>query len=126
MTPRLSVIIPVRNGVEFVGRAIASAQAIPATPLEILLIDDGSTDGTDDLLASAAAADERIVIIRRDRDHRTNWMRTSGSRARTCSTPCWSGLCPKTRLFERWRSSSRQTERQNRSLPGRRLPTPAL
>lgn len=78
MTPRLSVIIPVRNGVDFVARAIASAQTIPVEPLEIMIIDDGSTDGGVELLQSLAAADPRIVVIQRDRDHGAAAARNEG------------------------------------------------
>ncbi len=78
MTPRLSVIIPVRNGVGFVSRAIASAQAIPAAPLEVVVIDDGSTDGTSELLRRLAEEDPRLALIRRDRDHGVSAARNEG------------------------------------------------
>ncbi len=83
MIPRLSIIIPVRNGVDFAARAIESARAVPIDPLEIIVVDDGSTDGTSDLLAGLAQADSRIVVIRRDRDHGASAARNAGiSRAR--------------------------------------------
>ncbi len=46
----ISVIIPVHNGETYLGEAIESALAQTYRPLEIFVIDDGSTDGT----ASAA------------------------------------------------------------------------
>jgi GT2 family glycosyltransferase len=78
MTPLLSVIIPVRNGEEFIGRAIESARNIPDMPLEIVVIDDGSTDRTPALLRDLAALDFRIVVIRRDRDNGAAAARNAG------------------------------------------------
>ena len=69
MTPRLSIVIPVRNGALFVDFAVASAQSIPVDDLEILVVDDGSTDGTPALLQSLAERDPRLVVVRRDSDH---------------------------------------------------------
>lgn len=45
-TDLVSVIIPVRNGVPFVGDAIASALAQDHPAIEVLVVDDASTDGT--------------------------------------------------------------------------------
>jgi glycosyltransferase involved in cell wall biosynthesis len=43
--PLLSVIVPVYNGDAFLAEAIDSVRPQRYEPLEILLIDDGSTDG---------------------------------------------------------------------------------
>ncbi len=57
MTPRLSVVIPTRNCLPYLPAAIASIRAQTCGPIEIVVVDDGSTDGTDAFLAQAAAAD---------------------------------------------------------------------
>jgi glycosyltransferase involved in cell wall biosynthesis len=46
MPPTVSVIIPAYNAAKVVGRAIDSALRQTAPPLEILVVDDGSTDET--------------------------------------------------------------------------------
>jgi glycosyltransferase involved in cell wall biosynthesis len=47
----ISVIIPAYNAADYVGRAIESALAQTYPPLEILVIDDGSTDATAETVA---------------------------------------------------------------------------
>ena len=42
----VSVVIPVYNGERFLGEAIDSIRAQSYRPLEIIVVDDGSTDGT--------------------------------------------------------------------------------
>ena len=43
-TPLLSVIVPVYNGADFVADALASICRQPYAPLEIIVVDDGSSD----------------------------------------------------------------------------------
>jgi glycosyltransferase involved in cell wall biosynthesis len=50
--PRISVILPVYNREQTVARAIRSVLTQTWTPLELIVIDDGSTDGTRDVLTS--------------------------------------------------------------------------
>lgn len=51
-TRRLAVVIPARNRRESLPRTLASVLCSPRVDIELVVIDDGSTDGTDDYLAS--------------------------------------------------------------------------
>lgn len=61
--PRISVIVPAYNCRDFVGEAIASALAQTLPPHEIIVIDDGSTDGTGEC-AAAFGAPVRVLRTR--------------------------------------------------------------
>lgn len=58
----VTVIVPAYDRVGFLEEAVASALA-QQHPLELVIIDDGSTDGTDVLADRPAARDERIRVI---------------------------------------------------------------
>ena len=54
MPPDLvSIVVPTRNRVELLERALASVFAQTHRPLEVVVVDDGSTDGTADFLVAA-------------------------------------------------------------------------
>ena len=64
--PQISVLLPVHNGVPYIEEALRSVMGQTFTDIEIVVIDDGSTDETPDILARLAAEDPRIRVIRPD------------------------------------------------------------
>lgn len=60
----VSVVIPFHNEVELACRALKSALAQSHTKLDVLLIDDGSSE-SDAPLREVAAADDRVRMVRR-------------------------------------------------------------
>lgn len=61
--PRASVIIPAYNSGEFLKEAIESIQNQTFYDLEILIINDGSTDSSSEIIQSLASKDSRIREI---------------------------------------------------------------
>ncbi|MEM1365040.1 MAG: glycosyltransferase [Pseudomonadota bacterium] len=61
--PLLSFVIPTYNTRDFLGAALNSILSQKEDRFEILVIDDGSTDGTADLVAAYQQADKRIRYI---------------------------------------------------------------
>jgi glycosyltransferase involved in cell wall biosynthesis len=64
MTPVISVIMPVRNGAQWLAEAVASVRRQEFGDFEFLIVDDGSDDGTAPMLATFADADRRIRVLR--------------------------------------------------------------
>jgi glycosyltransferase involved in cell wall biosynthesis len=60
------VLLPVFNGERYVAEAIASVLEQSLRALELVVVDDGSTDGTPRLLAEDAARAARVVVVRQD------------------------------------------------------------
>jgi glycosyltransferase involved in cell wall biosynthesis len=63
--PRIDVLIPAYNAVATLDAALASMAAQTVADIRILVVDDGSTDGTPDLLASWASRDPRVEVLRK-------------------------------------------------------------
>ncbi len=63
MKPFVSVIIPCRNEVRFIERCLDSILASDYHPMEVIVADGLSTDGTRDILYRLAALDPRLRII---------------------------------------------------------------
>ena len=60
----ISLIIPVYNVEKYLARCLDSVINQTFKDLEIICIDDGSTDNSSDILQNYALKDERIVVIR--------------------------------------------------------------
>lgn len=64
--PAISVILPVYNAEKYVAIAVESVLTQTFSNFELLLIDDGSTDGSLPILQRYAARDDRITLITRE------------------------------------------------------------
>ncbi len=63
MSPRISIIIPIYNMQQFLGRCLDSVVSQTYASLEIILINDGSTDSSGDICDAYAQKDHRIKVI---------------------------------------------------------------
>jgi glycosyltransferase involved in cell wall biosynthesis len=73
ISPLVSVVIPSFNHRAYIGRAIDSVLAQTCPDLEIVVIDDGSSDGSHDFIATRYGHDPRVKLTRRENRgaHRT-------------------------------------------------------
>ena len=65
---RVSVVMPVYNGARFVADALACIENQSLRDIEIIAVDDGSNDGTWELLSAAARRDDRVRTVRNERN----------------------------------------------------------
>lgn len=61
--PLISTVLPVFNGAETLQRALRSIQTQSFENWELIVVDDGSTDGSDGIVRDLAVADPRIVLL---------------------------------------------------------------
>ena len=61
--PELSIIMPVYNVKAYLDRSIKSILTQSYEDLELIIVDDGSTDGSSEMIDVYAREDERVVVI---------------------------------------------------------------
>lgn len=66
MRVKVSVIVPVYNAEEYLPRCMASLRAQSLREMEVLLVDDGSTDGSTEILRDTEKEDARFHVIRQE------------------------------------------------------------
>ena len=64
--PAISVLLPVRNGEAFLDEAVDSVLAQTGVSFELVVIDDGSSDRTPEMLRAIAARDARVRVVRQE------------------------------------------------------------
>ena len=73
MTPLVSVLMPVYNAERYLGEAIASALGQSHSRIELLILDDASTDKSPSIIQGVS--DERVRVLRNA--HRMGYLRSS-------------------------------------------------
>ncbi|NML34330.1 glycosyltransferase family 2 protein [Paraburkholderia antibiotica] len=61
--PRISVIVPCHNVEAYIEKCVSSIGSQTLKDIEIILVDDGSTDNTRNMLEGFAKDDKRIIVI---------------------------------------------------------------
>lgn len=83
MGEKVSIIVPVYNVQDFIANCLDSLIRQDYNPLEIILVDDGSTDGSLKICEDFADKDSRIKIV-----HQEN---AGAGAARNCGIDCATG-----------------------------------
>lgn len=81
--PKVSIIIPVFNMEAFLPRCLDSILGQSFRDVEIVAVDDCSTDGSLRVLESYQAIDPRVKIVKHPVNHGTMWARESGIESAT-------------------------------------------
>ena len=74
MAPLVSVIIPTHNAAATIGRALRSVQRQTCLPIEILVVNDGSTDETASVVNGLSI--DNIDVITLDCNHGVSFARS--------------------------------------------------
>lgn len=81
-SPAISAVLPVYNGEPYVREAVESVLTQTFTDFELIIINDGSTDGSCAILREFAANDSRIVLVERSNDGLVSALNEGIARAR--------------------------------------------
>ena len=76
--PLVSVVMPVYNGERYLAEAIESILAQTHSDLELIVVDDRSTDASAAIVRDYADRDERVRLVQHDRNRGSGPARNSG------------------------------------------------
>lgn len=80
-TPLVSVIVPCYNAARFLRKCLKSIAKQTHQNLEILLVNDGSTDNILSIMQELAAQDDRTRIVNIPQNRGLQWARFEGIKA---------------------------------------------
>lgn len=77
--PLISYVLPTYNRVEWVGEAMQSLLQQSVKEIELIVVDDGSTDGSDELLKWFAEKDKRVKLVFNEKNQGAGRSRNIGN-----------------------------------------------
>ena len=80
--PAVSVVMPVHNARPFLDNAICSIRLQTLTDLELIIVDDGSTDGSAEIIDALAREDGRIQVVHKPNGGKTSALKAGFERSR--------------------------------------------
>lgn len=86
-SPLVSILIPAYNAAPFLTRSVDSALAQTYSNIEVVIVDDGSTDGTSALADELAVRDSRVRVVHQENRGLAE-ARRSGIKAATANLIC--------------------------------------
>ena len=113
-SPLVSVIVPAYNRADCVENAVSSILAQTYSNLEIIVVDDGSTDGTLQILERLSQQERRVRFIRQPRNQGAQAARNAGINASNGtwiafldSDDTWVGNSLEARLEVAWKEHAK-------------------
>jgi glycosyltransferase involved in cell wall biosynthesis len=79
--PNVSIIVPTYNRAHLIGRAIQSVLNQTYQDFELIVVDDGSADNTEEVVKEFQKKDERIIYIRQEKNKGAAAARNTGIKA---------------------------------------------
>ncbi len=76
--PTVSIVLPTYNRAPFLPQAIGSVQSQSFTDWELVIVDDGSTDGSLELIRSLVRSDDRLRLVNNARSRGPAGARNAG------------------------------------------------
>ena len=64
--PKISIIVPIYNRREYIAKTLDNLLGQTIRDIDIICVNDGSTDGTEKVLAEYAKKDKRIKVMNKD------------------------------------------------------------
>lgn len=77
MTAKVSIIVPVYNGIPYLKECLASAAAQTYEDIEVIIINDGSTDESEKVITDFTVADKRFKLFSQE-NHGLGYTRNRG------------------------------------------------
>lgn len=81
MKPKVSIVISVYNKCRAVKRAVKSSLRQTYGHIEVIVVDDASSDGSCDVVAGIAATDSRVILVRHPENRGLSQTRVTGLNA---------------------------------------------